>query len=175
MTTTTKNNRWRSTLIKPEAFNVRGANYAVTMTTDVGFLATGLTPIKEAFGMEFGTGNTFALPCAAGSPGGVPKASTIRSTGKGYSCNATAGKGSGKKAGFTAKNKGEAAAVVVPAADRGAPYKAGRAPNDLDQSPAANDISGDGDSSKVDQCKQSDRSFAITDERGIQSKVDMIG
>lgn len=32
------------------------------MTTDVGFLATGLSPLKEAFGMEFGTGNPFALP-----------------------------------------------------------------------------------------------------------------
>lgn len=33
------------------------------MTTDVGFLATGLTPLREAFGMELGTGNPFALPC----------------------------------------------------------------------------------------------------------------
>lgn len=59
--------RWRFTLIKPESFDVRGKNYALTMATDVGFLATGLTPIKEAFGMEFGTGNPFALPCATSS------------------------------------------------------------------------------------------------------------
>eukprot|EP00904_Undaria_pinnatifida_P010620 jgi/Undpi1/6689/HiC_scaffold_20.g09168.m1 len=37
------------------------------MTTDVGFLATGLTPLKEAFGIEMGTGNPFALPCVASS------------------------------------------------------------------------------------------------------------
>lgn len=52
------------TLVKPEPFNVRGKNYAVEMTTDVGFLATGLTPLREAFGLEIGTGNPFALPCA---------------------------------------------------------------------------------------------------------------
>lgn len=34
------------------------------MTTDVGLLATGLSPLKELFGMEFGAGNPFALPCA---------------------------------------------------------------------------------------------------------------
>lgn len=56
-------NRWRLTLVKPEPFNVRGKNYAVEMTTDVGFLATGLTPLKERFGLEIGTGNPFALPC----------------------------------------------------------------------------------------------------------------
>eukprot|EP00903_Cladosiphon_okamuranus_P006572 g6420.t1 len=55
--------RWRLTLVKPEPFNVRGKNYAVEMTTDVGFLATGLAPLREAFGLEIGTGNTFALPC----------------------------------------------------------------------------------------------------------------
>lgn len=33
------------------------------MATDMSFLATGLTPLREAFGMEFGTGNPFALPC----------------------------------------------------------------------------------------------------------------
>eukprot|EP00752_Nemacystus_decipiens_P003996 g3660.t1 len=55
--------RWRLTLVKPEPFNVRGKNYAAAMATDVGFLATGVTPLKEAFGLEFGTGNPFALPC----------------------------------------------------------------------------------------------------------------
>lgn len=33
------------------------------MSTDMDFLATGLTPLKEAFGLEFGKGNPFALPC----------------------------------------------------------------------------------------------------------------
>lgn len=37
------------------------------MATDIGFLATGLAPVKEAFGLEFGTGNIFVLPCVTSS------------------------------------------------------------------------------------------------------------
>lgn len=62
-TKTKPQHRWRFTLVKPEEFTVRGKNYLVTMATDMNFLATGLAPLKEAFGLELGTGNPFALPC----------------------------------------------------------------------------------------------------------------
>lgn len=85
------------TLVKPEPFNVRGKNYAVEMTTDVGFLATGLTPLKEAFGLEFGTGNPFALPC-------TPSLNTVVARGVG-SGNERADKG--KAGDKVAKGKGK--------------------------------------------------------------------
>lgn len=124
------------TLIRQEAFNVRGTNYAVAMTTDIGFLATGLTPIKEAFGIELGTGNTFALPCAAGSPGGMPKAVTTRRAGKVKSNGGTAGRDSDKTVPIE-KNKGKEAAVRLTVGVRGAPQNTGRSQNDPDRSSAS--------------------------------------
>ncbi len=80
--------RWRLTLVKPEVFNVRGKNYAVAMATDMGFLATGLSTLKATFGMEFGTGNPFALPCASSSSVAAARVSgnTIGSS-KGKTCD----------------------------------------------------------------------------------------
>ena len=101
-------NRWRFTLIKPESFDVRGKNYVLTMTTDVGFLATGLTPIKEAFGMEFGTGNPFALPCTASS-------TMAASAGKvrGEAVRVRPVGGPAEKSPLVGKGKGETARVSV--------------------------------------------------------------
>lgn len=69
--------RWRFTLVKPEEFTVRGSNYVATMATDMTFLATGLTPLKEKFGMEFGTGNPFALPCMISSTAAASVSKTV--------------------------------------------------------------------------------------------------
>ena len=92
------------TLVKPEPFHVRGKNYAVEMTTDVGFLATGLTPLKEAFGLEFGTGNPFALPCA---PSLNVVVARDRGGGNGKDAKGKAGQGkaSGKASGKAAQGK----------------------------------------------------------------------
>lgn len=54
--------RWRFTLIKPEEFTVRGTNYVADMATDMAFLATGFSILKDQFRMDLGTGNPFALP-----------------------------------------------------------------------------------------------------------------
>jgi len=79
--------RWRVTLVRPEAFNVRGKNYAVAMATDMGFLATGLSALKDTFGMEFGTGNPFALPCAPSSSAVAARVSgNINAPSKGKNC-----------------------------------------------------------------------------------------
>ena len=53
--------RWRWSLVIPKVFKVCGVNYTAAMATDMGFLANGLVPPKEAFGMEFGMANPFAL------------------------------------------------------------------------------------------------------------------
>lgn len=81
--------RWRLTLVRPEVFNVCGKNYAVVMATDMGFLATGLSTLKEKFGMEFGTGNPFALPCA-------PSSSIAAARGSGNTVAASKGKTCGE-------------------------------------------------------------------------------
>ncbi|CAM9995888.1 unnamed protein product, partial [Ectocarpus sp. 13 AM-2016] len=112
--------RWRRTLIKPEAFDVRGSNYVVAMTTDVGFLATGLSPLKELFGMEFGTGNPFVLPCATCSNTGTAKK---------------------KSDGRHVEGRGKAAAGQAPTGVRGLVESNGRTKKLPSQSPLEKKIS----------------------------------
>lgn len=78
------------------------------MTTDVGFLATGLTPLKETFGMEFGTGNPFALPCAPSLNAIVTRESgsgSGKGNGKADKGKAGVEKGKGTTAGRSATGK----------------------------------------------------------------------
>lgn len=91
------------------------------MTTDVGFLATGLSPLKELFGMEFGTGNTFALPCATCSSTGTAKE---------------------RSDGHHVKGRGKAAAGQAPQGGRGLVESNGRTVKIPGQSPLEKKNSG---------------------------------